>query len=104
MAGEATGDATPGREYLVLISAQGGKGAAAAGSGGVGGVGVVGVAVSEYRVMMVSPEGGSVRACGAAGAGRARDRSTAARGGPGGSNISVTTDVLSARMRVFDHL
>lgn len=27
-----------------------------------------------------------------------------ARGGPGGSSISVTTDVLSARMRVFDHL
>lgn len=33
-----------------------------------------------------------------------RERSTVARGGPGGSSIRVTTDVLSARMRVFDHL
>lgn len=32
------------------------------------------------------------------------ERRTVARGGPGGSSISVTTDVLSARIRVFDHL
>lgn len=32
------------------------------------------------------------------------ERSTVARGGPGGSSMSVTTEVLSARMRVLDHL